>query len=484
MLGIDPSRGRVDAESATHGEFDSLQPTSDLQLHFKMTLEDFERSLAEERRVRDKEEDADTQFDSRKRRKHNHHRHRHRDDDGRHMRSKRSEPDLKTESRSRHNETTQVNPSDNSELEWTEKEVLEPSVRGLDNTASGQPGKDCLKRDSWMEESSPFVVEFSRRDAKKPPGPADTTRSKADFQLKIHDAELNKHHLQELADAKDVSEDLASEQAKHISEYVFGDSGASWRMAKLRAIYRRAEESGVNVEAVAAEQYGDLRAFDDAREEETELERRKTYGEGYVVKEKPSGELFQERKLETVVHESSDELDRVERKGRPEHQPPEAEVRQVDQTTLNRLKAQMMKAKLKGSVQASRLEAEYNEALKSAANPIGAATVTLGAMDNRMLAGGRNGEVKAVGTKRGRERGLVEENEDMSVEDMVKQERRTRNQLGGDGQRFAERIAKDAKFDVSLGPEDVRTRILIQELERPRLLGRERRKTCKACPEI
>lgn len=42
----------------------------------------------------------------------------------------------------------------------------------------------------------------------------------------------------------------------------------------------------------------------------------------------------------------------------------------------------------------------------------------------------------------------MEENEDMSIEDMVKQERRTRNQVGGDGQRFAERIAKDPKFDV------------------------------------
>ncbi|KAI4264168.1 MAG: hypothetical protein L6R42_000709 [Xanthoria sp. 1 TBL-2021] len=419
-----------------------------------MTLEDFEKSLAEERRIKEREENGDTHFESRKRRKHNHHQHRHRDD-GRHRRSKHPNPDLKTESRSRQNETTQVNTSDEGELEWIEKDVQEPSVRGLENTASGQPGKDGLKRDSWMEESSPFDIEFSRRGTQKPSGLADTTTSKADFQLKIHNTELNKHNLQELADGKEIPEDVVSEPAKHMVEYVFGDSGAPWRMTKLKAVYRRAEESGVDVEAVAAEQYGDLRAFDDAREEETELERRKTYGEGYVGKEKPSGELFQERKLEMGVHEKSDKLDHVEKEGPPERQIPEAEpttstARQLDQTTLNRLKAQMMKAKLKGSVEASRLEAEYNEAMKSAGNPSGAATVILGAMDNRMLAGGRNGEVKAVGTKRGRERGLIEENEDMSVEDMVKQERRTRNQPGGDGQRFAERIAKDAKFDSDL----------------------------------
>jgi len=75
--------------------------------------------------------------------------------------------------------------------------------------------------------------------------------------------------------------------------------------------------------------------------------------------------------------------------------------------------------------------------------------VVLGKMENRMLAGTR-GEVKAIDNKRGRERGLVEENEDMSIEDMVREERRTRGQAGGEGQRFAERIAKDVKFDNGL----------------------------------
>jgi len=44
----------------------------------------------------------------------------------------------------------------------------------------------------------------------------------------------------------------------------------------------------------------------------------------------------------------------------------------------------------------------------------------------------------------------VVENEDMSIEDMVRQERRTKNALGGEGRAFAERIAKDAKFDNDL----------------------------------
>jgi hypothetical protein len=63
---------------------------------------------------------------------------------------------------------------------------------------------------------------------------------------------------------------------------------------------------------------------------------------------------------------------------------------------------------------------------------------------------GTRGEVKAIENKRGRERGLVEENEDMSIEDMVREERRTRGQAGGEGMKAAERIAKDAKFDDDL----------------------------------
>jgi len=76
--------------------------------------------------------------------------------------------------------------------------------------------------------------------------------------------------------------------------------------------------------------------------------------------------------------------------------------------------------------------------------------VVLGVMENRLLAGGKRREVKPVETRRGRERGQLEDNEDMTVEDMVREERMTRGQTGGEGQRFAERIAKDDKFDNDL----------------------------------
>ena len=92
--------------------------------------------------------------------------------------------------------------------------------------------------------------------------------------------------------------------------------------------------------------------------------------------------------------------------------------------------------------------------------------VVLNKMENRMLTGNRKGEVVPVATKRGRERGLVEENEDMSIEDMVRQERRTKGQFGGDGRAFAERIAKDTKFDNDLDYMDENAEKLAKSVQK------------------
>lgn len=308
-----------------------------------------------------------------------------------------------------------------------------------------------FQRDSWMEEPSPLDIDYTQKCARKRSESKTSRLPKADFQLKIHENELNKHHLQDLADGKEVPEEVTVEAVQREVDYHFGDSGAQWRMTKLKGVYRRAEETGRSIDDVAEEQFGDLRTFDNAREEQTEFERRATYGEGYVGKEKPSGELFEERKLDLGLRKGNQPTNNDQINHIPhaiEIEALAATTAPLDQTALNRLKAQMLKAKVRGSSDATALEAEYNNAVASFANRKRPDVVVLGAMDNRMLAGSREGEITAIDNKRGRERGLVEENEDMSIEDMVKQERRTRNQVGGDGQRFAERIAKDPKFDV------------------------------------
>jgi hypothetical protein len=340
-----------------------------------------------------------------------------------------------------------------SEDEWVEKESM-PAGPG-DGLGKSQAARDVNpKRDSWMEAPSALDIDYTQKGVRKAPEPVTTKSSHPDFDLKIHKNELNTH-LKDLAGGKDISE-IADERPRHEVDYVFGDSGSQWRMTKLKGVYTQAEDTGRPVEDIAIERFGDLRAFDDAREEQLELERRKTYGKGYDETEKPSGKLYEERVLKTGMRLSSkpntgnfeDDEQPLPPQGQVFDTGTPASASFLDQTALNRLKARMMKAKLKGSPDAAKLEAEYNAAAASSSNRKESDIVVLGVMESRMLAGGRRGEVKAVDTKRGRERGLVEENEDMSIEDMVREERRTKGQAGGDGRRFAERIAKDAKFDV------------------------------------
>ncbi|RAL65202.1 hypothetical protein DID88_001308 [Monilinia fructigena] len=337
-------------------------------------------------------------------------------DDHRHKRSRHSRHDEEDDDRRRRRHEKSSDPKKDLPIPDEEEVEARPKVT----------------RDSWMTDPAAFEFDYTQKGSKKSTEPKVAPRP--DYDLKIHKNELN-HHLQDLNEGAKKLDDI---EAGHEVDYTFGDSGSQWRMTKLKAVYTQAEQS--------------LREFDDAREEQIELERRRLYGEGYVGKEKPSRELFQERKLDLGIRRGS-----IPQQNEPGDLPQgqimeETNVPavQLDATALNRLKAQMMKAKLKKSPDAARLEAEYNAAASAGlATTSEPGVVILGKMDNRMLAGTR-GEVKSIDNKRGRERGLVEENEDMTIEDMVREERRTKGQAGGDGMRAAERIAKDAKFDNDL----------------------------------
>lgn len=402
-------------------------------------LDEFEKALADEKRAREKEENKSSKNGENRKHRHHHHKSTHRT---REERDEDRERDEHKQKRSRHpreaDEEDNSRPVKHAKTSDPHKDLPIPD----DEEASSTPK---IERDSWMQNPSAMDFDFTQKGAKKvisapPPKP--------DYDLKIHKNELNSH-LQDLADGKKL-EDI---EAERDVDYVFGDSGAQWRMTKLKAVYTQAEENERPVDEVAIERFGSLREFDDAREERIELDRRGLYGEGYVGKEKPSGELFQERKIDLDLRRSMETSH--ERNGLPqgkvaEGNPPATTTVVMDLTTLNRMKAQVMKAKLKKSPDAAKLEKEYNEAMTSFyANPVEPTVVVLGKMDNRMLAGTR-GEVKSIDNKRGRERGLVEDNEDMSIEDMVREERRTKGQFGGEGMRAAERIAKDAKFETDL----------------------------------
>ena len=449
--------------------YDEL-PELEVEL-WTMTLEDFEKSLGKEGREQEGFGGRRRQEKGREHRKHHHH-HKHRREHREHREHREREEDQHRHKRRRQSKDDEGHSHDRrsprreedsngfkreisveEEDEWVEKgtEIAPPTEEVNDARSTTPTGE--RKRDAWMEDPAAIDIDYVQRAVKKDTELATSRPGKADFDLKIHENELNKHHLQNLADGNEIPGEIINEPAQHEVDYTFGDAGAQWRMTKLKSVYRQAEESGESVDDVALERYGDLRTYDDAREEEIELGRRETYGEDYIGKVKPSGELFQERKMNLGIrqdhhHTPDQEIPPAKIEVVDDVEPPSRAV-QLDQTALNRLKAQMMKAKLRGSPDAASLEVEYNLAAAGLTNRIQSNVVILGTMENRMLAGGRKGEVKNVENRRGLERGLVEENEDMSIEDMVREERRTRDQAGGEGQRFAERIAKDAKFDVS-----------------------------------
>lgn len=303
-----------------------------------------------------------------------------------------------------------------------------------------------MRRDDWMQAPSSMDIDYVQRKKREEKTTYVAASAEKQHALKIHKAELN-HNLADL----DRDEGRATEEsAQREIDYKFGDSGAQWRMTKLQGIYRDAQDTGRSVEEVALQKYGDLRDFDEAREEEVELDRRNMYGKNYIGKEKPSGDLHEERRLKAGIHRPSREdyeLEDLPQGQSAANSRPTTNTIMLSQTELNKLKAQMMKAKLKKSPDAARLEAEYNTAIAGSAGSTDRDVVVLNAMDNRMLAGGRQGEVISLENKRGAERGLVKENEDMSIEDMVRQERRTKGQ--NEGLLLAEKIGKDVKFDVS-----------------------------------
>lgn len=445
-------------------------------------LDDFEKQLAAEKAEREQEKD-------RKHHRHRHHHRREREDDGeeghRHKRSRRSPDDNQDERREhrkrehrdhrehrehrehRHGRSHRHR-SDAGELEnETHLKTSDPKADLPLPDEEIPTTTKKLVRDDWMSAPSALGVDYTQKGAKREKTPP----PKQEPKRAVHAREVNATQLNQLNEGKSWSE--MELPAQHDVEYTFGDAGSQWRMTKLKAVYTLAEQTNRPVDEVAVERFGGLREFDDAREERTELDRRNTYGKGYVGKEKPSGELFQERKLEAGVHrEAQQPADPQEKADSIAHavamanesDDERAPTTRIDQTMLNKMRAQMMKAKLRKAPDAAKLEAEYNQAAAAYVKQ-GPAPVVLNAMDNRLLAGTR-AEAKAIDTKRGRERGLVEENTEMTIEDMVREERRTRGQTGGEGLRLAERIAKDGKFDNDLDYMDENAEKLAKRVQK------------------
>jgi hypothetical protein len=299
-----------------------------------MGLEDFEKELAEgksrdskEHRRRERDDERDSE---RKHHRHHHRSHRHhdeeRDGERRHKRhrDRGDDEDRKERHRKRHrsrsprrehrDRETDDKPlkvfdsdkgEDDDEDEWVEKgaAAAPPQENILDQRDQDLESTQPPQRDAWMQEPGALDVDYVQRKPKSPPrGQFVSAKQTHDF--KVQESQISSH-LADLqndfdsdGDEETAQVEVKDEPAQHEVSYTFGDGGSSWRMTKLKAVYRQAKEGGKSVDDVALERYGDMREFDDAREEERELDRRKTYGKDYVGLEKPSGEFFQERKID------------------------------------------------------------------------------------------------------------------------------------------------------------------------------------------
>lgn len=450
--------------SATPGTIRLLTPT------MASTLEDFEKQLASSHALREDDREEEKQ-DSSRHRSHRH-RHRQRDDDGdRERRHRHRHRDDHEQRRDRHKRRHRDGDhNDHNEHRTKRRRSHSPrekkdSVKVFDSegdddwvekeTATAAPETN-VQRDAWMQEPSALDLDYvQRKRPKSPPGQFVGAKDAHDFnQVNQSFADLQNDFDSDGEDRLHAGK-VKDEPAQHDVDYTFGDSGSAWRMTKLKGVYRKAEETKKNLDDVAEESYGDLRLFDDAREEEREVDRRKMYGKDYVGREKPSGELFQERALKAGIRREAQQPQRADAKSADGDQLREAQAplktASLDQNALNKLKAQLIKAQLMNASNVAQLSEEYtlaeNTALANRAQPD---VVVLNNMENRMLAGDRSGEVTALSGRRARERGTVQENEDMSIDDMVKQEKRTRGANGGEGRAFAERIAKDGRFKNDL----------------------------------
>nr|POE47442.1 pre-mrna-splicing factor cwf19 [Quercus suber] len=448
-----------------------------------MGLEDFEKELArKENASRSHKSNSTRRNDGSRDRAEDRHRHhhrtrRHRDDtdggDRREKHKRRRDRDEEDERRHRSKryrsrspkeksspQTVKVFDTDEEGDEWVEKETIAAPPENVLKQRNDDLKDMKMQRDAWMQEPSAVDVEYmQKRRSNAPKSQFVGATDNNDF--KVHESHVNSHleDLQRDLGSDDEDTDARPEPpdqpAQHEVDYTFGDSGSQWRMTKLNAVYRQAEESGRKVEEMALERFGDLREFDEAREEERELDRRKTYGKEYVGLEKPSGELFQERKMAAgfrreTMEPADDHLALPQGQAIEDAQKSSTTV-PLSMSALNKLKAEMMKAKIRKAPNAAQLEADYNMAASIAMKgQPQSETVVLNQMHSRQLAGDRSGEINAVSGKRGRERGLVEENEDMSIADMVRNEKRTRGINGGEGRAFADRIAKDGRFKDDL----------------------------------
>jgi hypothetical protein len=356
---------------------------------------------------------------SRHRDKERSHKHRHKHDDDRHhhRRKRRRDDD--------HNDRDTNKPVKTEERE--EKSLADQFDEDMWEEKP-QETEPKLERQSWMTEdkvdskSDPFSSFLG--GAKKEKKPIE----KPPEQPKISSRELNPGYLDPPSPPSKRQDDKNTPP-----NYTIGDDGSSWRMMKLKNLYAAAKEKMMPVEELAVERMGSLQAFDEAREEEMELERRKRdrRGEG-VMKVKVTGELYQQRLAKQQKQQSRrKQHSRRQEYPQPSEPPPDSDSPSITQSDLNKLQAALLRAEMTSSPDVAKLQEEYALAVeKFNTQPSIPEIITLPQSHSTLLPHLSREQSKS-------------ENE-MTIEDMVKEERATKRASNVD------RIARDRRFKNDL----------------------------------
>lgn len=182
-----------------------------------------------------------------------------------------------------------------------------------------------------------------------------------------------------------------------------GGPGSSWRMMKLRRVYETAEDEGLSVEEVAIDRFGSYEAFEEAKEERRVLDEREAHrfeqsnsatmgrNEGnrsFKFTEKGSSahsEAFRRPSASSTPSPSSNPMAQSRRADASRipsqlsqsvtlsHTPIPSVMtpqrtnmsRGLSPSSLNRLQAKVLRAKLMGASDAELLQKEYDDAVKA-----------------------------------------------------------------------------------------------------------------------
>ncbi|KAK9359060.1 CwfJ C-terminus 1-domain-containing protein-like protein [Lipomyces starkeyi] len=129
----------------------------------------------------------------------------------------------------------------------------------------------------------------------------------------------------------------------------------------------------------------------------------------------------------------------------------------IDETKLNKMKAAYLKAKLRRAPNADQMEKEYNEAMAMVTGKKVAGVVDTG---DRV-------EVLSLMDTRGVLNAPNKTEDEMTIADMVAEEKRTRGlALGSEGRLFADRIGRDKRFKDDLDYMDENADKLAQRVQR------------------